>query len=480
MQFRNTFVRLLFVAPLCHPISVLAMATPNGGIEKLDIAIVGGGPSGLSVALALLRGAPLATSNIALFESDSFQPKGASIVMSRSGWDALRCIDPVVCRRAQRNGAPVSALLFKDFSGNPKLPRPVRWLVWSLYPFLRALGLGIVKGNGWHDLRDVLRNGVVEASLPLGYSTGSDGHQDDKKKLIRAGEKLLEIDTSSQEGRVLLTFDGGKQVSASLVIACDGAFSKVRECLDKIKTASLPTEPFLLDQHKTVWRGTAPTVDAKNIATFYVASPQGSGEGESATCCIFPAGRTTPGSSISIIMASVPGRASSSDDARKRLDSALAKLGVPIDDLVRRTIDGVDHMLEHRLHTRNFDAYPSLESGEERIGFLGDSAHPLRPTGEGIGIAMEDAWTIGKLAKEAVRKDQENGLPVSGDIFTPDMLRQYEVERQDRVTAICAAVQELAESYYDNDDGKKKEVQTKKTGVNKAMKEFPIYLEPLG
>jgi 2-polyprenyl-6-methoxyphenol hydroxylase-like FAD-dependent oxidoreductase len=279
---------------------------------------------------------------------------------------------------------------------------------------------------------------------------------------------------------VLLTFDGGKQVSASLVIACDGTFSKVRECLDKTKTASFQTEPFLLDQHKTLWRGTAPTVDAKNIVTFYVAMPQGSGQGESATCCIFPAGRTTPGSSISIIMASVPGRALSSDDARKRLDSALAKLRVPIDVLVRRTIDGVDHMLEHKLYTRIFDAYPNLESGEKRIGFMDDAAHPLRPTGEGIGIAMEDAWTIGKLAKEAVRKCQEDGQPVSGDIFTPDMLRQYEVERKDRVAAVCAAVQELAESYYDNEDGKKKEVRTKRTGVNKAMKEFPIYLEPLG
>ncbi len=67
---------------------------------------------------------------------------------------------------------------------------------------------------------------------------------------------------------MLLTFDGGKQVSASLVIACDDTFSKVREYLDKTKTASLPIEPFLLDRHKTVWRGTASTVDAKNIATF--------------------------------------------------------------------------------------------------------------------------------------------------------------------------------------------------------------------
>jgi hypothetical protein len=97
------------------------IAGGDAGIEKLDIAIVGGGPSGVSVALALLREVPQATSNIALFESDSFQHKGASIVFSRAGWDALRCIDPDACRKAQRNGAPVAALFFKDFSGNHKL-----------------------------------------------------------------------------------------------------------------------------------------------------------------------------------------------------------------------------------------------------------------------------------------------------------------------------------------------------------------------
>ncbi len=47
-------------------------------------------------------------------------------------------------------------------------------------------------------------------------------------------------------------------------------------------------------------------------------------------------------------------------------------------------------MLERRLYVRSFDEYPNLESGEDRIGFMGDSAHLLRPTGEGISIAMKD------------------------------------------------------------------------------------------
>jgi hypothetical protein len=49
---------------------------------------------------------------------------------------------------------------------------------------------------------------------------------------------------------------------------------------------------------------------------------------------------------------------------------AIIMLGVPIDELVRRTIDGVDHMLEHELYTRNFDAYPNVGSAERRrLGF---------------------------------------------------------------------------------------------------------------
>ena len=52
----------------------------------------------------------------------------------------------------------------------------------------------------------------------------------------------------------------------------------------------------------------------------------------------------------------------------------------------------------HKLHVRDFDAYPNLYSGCDILAYIGDSAHPLRPTGGGCNIGTGrcmDDWQIG-------------------------------------------------------------------------------------
>ena len=44
----------------------------------------------------------------------------------------------------------------------------------------------------------------------------------------------------------------------------------------------------------------------------------------------------------------------------------------------------------------------------------GDAAHPLRPTGEGTALALEDAWTLGTILGGKEEAD-------------PSSLREYEV-----------------------------------------------------
>jgi hypothetical protein len=89
--------------------------------------------------------------------------------------------------------------------------------------------------------------------------------------------------------------------------------------------------------------------------------------------------------SLSIIMpTSLPGRARGSEDARQRLKQALASLDVPIEPALLEAVEDVDYKLEHKLHVRDFDAYPNLYSGCDRLAYMGDSAHPLRPTGERV------------------------------------------------------------------------------------------------
>ena len=400
--------------------------------------------------------------SIAIFESDTFQPKGASIVISSPGWKALKAICRQTYDEAKADAACVSALYFEDFSGKSLLPRPVKAAMkYTVRPILRLLRTGIVRSNSWAAFRNCLRRGVERAGLELDYSI------DD---LIRTNTSVASIDPTYSDAGTLLTFDDGSQVVASTVLACDGTFSTVRKCLDRTD------KPVLFDERKTVWRGTAPNINTCGESTFYIAQEEAKAIG--ATANIFPAGRTTDGSSLSIIMpTTLPGRATGSEDARRRLKEALAALEIPIDDVLLGAIDDVEYMLEHKLHGRDFDLFPNLYSGFERIAYVGDSAHPLRPTGEGVAMALEDAWTIGNLAAS---------FPSGESILTPELLRKYEESRQDRVVAVSKAVRDLAESYYENEEEganggekEKKKVQTRKPSVNQAMKDYPIPLTTL-
>ena len=57
----------------------------------MDCAIIGAGPAGLATAIALSKA--LTSPSIALFERDDFQPKGARIQISKSGWESVKNLD---------------------------------------------------------------------------------------------------------------------------------------------------------------------------------------------------------------------------------------------------------------------------------------------------------------------------------------------------------------------------------------------------
>ena len=487
-------------------------APAPGQPEVLDVAIIGGGPTGLACALALLNTVESKTKtaaacssseritrstkvapSIAVFEADTFQPKGASIVISKPGWNALKAIDKITYTAAKADGVGVSSIYFEDFSGHSILPRPIKYLMTFLVrPVVRYLfRTGLVRSNSWHAFRMILRAGVERKGKELGCNVMMDHTQN----LIRTNASLVSLDpTYKNNSRTLLTFADGSQVAASTVLACDGTFSTVRKCLEDsdgedTNTVAVPAAP-LVDMQKTVWRGTAPDIDTRGKGIFFVAQDQAKVTG--GTGCLFPAGRNTPGSSLSIILPyNQTSRANGSEDARRRLTNALAELEVPIDRSLQDAIDNVEYMLEHKLHGRDFEVSPSLYSGYDRIAYVGDAAHPFRPTGEGTAMALEDAWAIGHVAATEKTNTAERS---TRSILPCANLRLYERSRQDRVVAVSKAVQELAESYYeekDNDEPsqqdigtkkekkKKKPAQTNKRGVDQAMKDHPIHLSAL-
>ena len=134
-------------------------------------------------------------------------------------------------------------------------------------------------------------------------------------------------------------------------------------------------------------------------------------------------------------------------------------------------------MIEGKLQTRNFTK--PWASATPRVAFLGDAAHPLRPTGEGTALALEDAWTLGSLAVAAESTD---------DFCDPVTLRQYEALRGARVEAVSNAVRIAANRFYAKGHGKTsgdelrlEDLNTPGTvnSVDQAFKAHPLVCKPL-
>lgn len=406
--------------------------------RSVDIAIVGGGPCGLATALALSKARCLRGAAVEVFEADAFGPKGASIQISKPGWAALTATDVEAAQRIRVTGAPVTRISLRELGGSSLTPAPVRLLMavsGALFGLLRRVGVqrGLSRTHLWHDVREVLRERVQTLGVAL----------------LRPSKTLVRV-TEETDG-VRLGFDDGDEVVARVVLACDGARSACRRLL--------PSEPddLLVDELKSVWRGTAPELDTRGEATFYKDDDGRSG-------LVFPAG-AGQGSSWTVIADTVAGRSRTSDEARARLAAALPDYD--LDTTLRRAIEAAPLVIEGKLMTRDFTK--PWASASPRVAFLGDAAHPLRPTGEGTALALEDAWTLGSLAKGAATADA---------FCDPATLRQYEAARAARVEAVSDAVRLAATRFYQK-GGAPSTGSTGDNSVRGAFKANPIVCTPL-
>ncbi|KAJ1474245.1 hypothetical protein T484DRAFT_1833156 [Baffinella frigidus] len=404
----------------------------------IDVAIIGGGPCGLAVALALRKASPAAT--IAVFERDAhLKPVGSSVVISSSGWAALKCIDPDVCKRLKAQSAPIEFLRvvpLDDDTGKAAAPGLARGAlrlfgaVNTALKFLRLPSLAFVRSNLWHEVRGTLAQRVAEVcgagTLRTNHALEALAEAPD----LRGGFYLSFAHPASANGTA------STHVRATVVLACDGARSASRELAPREPGAAA----VLWDEGKSVWRGLAPSVDLAGQGTILQDTAATDG-GRSAVT--FPAGGGG-GASWTVIAPSVAGRAGNADDARRRLTLALPPRGDgsygPLEDLWR-CVDAAPTVLEHRLQVRVFGGPnaggPSFCSNTNGLAFAGDAAHPVRPTGEGLALAFEDAWQLGAI----VAASPEQAV-------TADALRCYEAARLPQVREVSEKVRALAESYY--------------------------------
>lgn len=442
--------------PLRLKLQPTPMHRPNGEDEPrcVDCAIIGGGPAGLAASIAVSKSSP--SSTVAVFERDSFEPKGASIQISKPGWESLEELDGdgALVKELRKTSVPVKSVSIKSWKGGggemdgvdeQRRTKGLRERLKStsskvLKPVMNLLFRTVVNRQGvhlWHDVRIVLAKRAIGI-----YDSNRSARGHDRDTLIHANCTLvnirpLEPGHGEDDGsRFELTFkhssgsdeEDSFRVRAKVLLACDGTMSRVRSLL--------PDEPdVLLSENKSVWRGMARNYDSRGEATFYRGAAGDDTAGRSAL--IFPGGRGA-GSSWTVISDVEDGRSESIEEARRRVMSVLETMGTddnPEYEKLRRVVEGSNVVIENKLHVRDFDV--PWESSYDGLAYLGDAAHPVRPTGEGTALALEDARVLRRVVSSEF-----------GGKLCAKALRRYEEERYAPVKEVSERVRARAEKFY--------------------------------
>jgi 2-polyprenyl-6-methoxyphenol hydroxylase-like FAD-dependent oxidoreductase len=410
-------------------LTVAFSTTPstNQQIQCVDCAIIGGGPAGLTASIAISKAAPSAS--IAIYERDNFQPKGATIIISDDGWESIKEMDPILVNKLKKTRVAITSLETKPwrgkevkaatYTGSRLFLKKIKdtlskiWLKIGIASSLRLLFKGAIRyAHLWHDVRTVLAARAKDV-----YPAGRNNPLLNPNCSL---DNIQTINTSGETGaRFAITVNENgqpKTVHAKLVIACDGSMSRVRSLL--------PNEPdILIDEQKSVWRGLTPK-SANGKATFRTDKDTGR------SAVLFPAGKGA-GASWTVISHIQAGKSETQAQARSR----LAKVIHDVDEDFKQAVDDSPFIIENKLFVRDFDK--PWNSSYDGLAFAGDAAHPVRPTGEGIALALEDAKVLGEVVAK-------HGLGV-------EALRAYEDERFEPVKTISKKVRkEAQESITDN------------------------------
>jgi len=303
---------------------------------------------------------------------------------------------------------------------------------------MKATGTALTQTHLWHEVRQVLLKRVREQ---LGDNAVYHGHTLCKLEEGGDNDTVSLCFTTSNENQE-------EQLEVKVVLACDGTRSTVR---------SLASEPedVLLDEGLSVWRGLAASVQSQGTTTWYRGASGQSG-------LIFPAGKDC-GSSWTVIAPVVSGRSTTKEEAISRLKAALPS---DTDPLLLDTINKSETIIENKLVTRDFTK--PWASSIPRVAYLGDAMHPLRPTGEGTALALEDAWVIADMAAST---------DTAEEFLRPEMLRAFEEKRLKRVRAVSDAVKRQAEKFYKSPSiGGQTSLKGPEDGltVAEAMRKYPI------
>jgi 2-octaprenyl-6-methoxyphenol hydroxylase len=361
--------------------------------ENYDIAIVGGGPVGLALALALTRFLDV---KVAVLDRRDFAvPKdqrastiaaGVRRVFESLGlWDALSAeASPVKAMKITDSGTgDIARPLFLKFEGDVAPGEPFAHLVPNR--LLNAALLDALKGK-------------VDFIAPVeiaGYV--ADG----------AGAKL-----SLKDGRV---------ISAPLIVASDGAMSALRGMAgigtivhDYHQAGIVTTIGHELDHLGTAYEHFRP-------AGPFASLPLLDGEGR--------------GLRSSLVWTETP------EDAARIKDLPLDQIAIEIEAVMGSSLGAV--IVEEKPQVFPLSMRLAKEFVAPRLALIGDAAHVVHPiAGQGLNLGLKDVAALAEVVIDAMRLGLDHGAA--------DVLERYQRWRRFD-TSVMAMVTDGMNRLFSND-----------------------------
>ena len=319
-----------------------------------DVAVVGGGPAGLSAAIALAEGG----ANIALMARRAAYADNRTTALLGASVDFLRELD--VWRRCEDNAAALKTMRLVDDTGRLIRAPEVRFSC-------DEIGLDAFGHN--------IENRTLIAVL-----------EERAAELVNLKRLDEEADgVAPAEHAVVIRATSGKELSARLVVGADGRHSLCREAANiAISTRELDQAALTFNVGHARPHG--------NVSTEF-HTPQG-------PCVFVP----LPGERCSVVWVANPREA-----------ERLSALG---DDELSEAIEKQAHSILGRMkvepgrHVFPLAIERPRQFAQRRIVLVGEAAHVIPPIGaQGLNMGLRDAADIAGIVRDALSSGDDPGAP---------------------------------------------------------------------
>lgn len=376
---------------------------------RVDIAVVGGGPAGLFTGVTLHKALPHA--RIKVYEkAKQYRECGAGILLDVNGMKALKAADTRLFTQFQQEVTDVSVQ-----QAGPAMQATIA--KWLSYKEKFGFRIGLI---GWYELVKLLRDALPEGVLEVDHS-------------------LTHAQLSKDGHSAVLQFADGEAVQAKLLVAADGYFSAVRQSI--VQDGPPEFADVVMWRARVQWRegmglpeaapGTTTGMRGDGMTSMLYTLPNrmvvwtftGSADRVRAAGIEYdPERYTTPQAASK---ASSVQHTRSDDSSAYERCRQVVRAGLPqLESIVADTDPSA--VVEHGMFTRPGDKVAALADqgwGKGVMTMVGDAAHSMRPTGQGVNTALEDAVVLASHL-------QRGGLNAGS-------LRSFERERIPRVSTIA-------------------------------------------